>query len=92
MRILIYAETEEAKAILEEKRAEGHHASLRSTEFFDETCTESCDLVICWDSAVVHAYDGKSEVEYKGHLIDDEESEAILEDKPVTRKKATRKK
>lgn len=58
MRVLIYSESDEAKAKQASLRAEGHHASLRNPQFFNpEQFDKSAELVIADDKAILAAYD-----------------------------------
>ncbi len=89
MRILIYSESPEAKAIAEELKADkNNNVSIRSSDpdFFDAKDVEPCDEVICWDMHVVHGYADKAVIDYRGPKVEDEEEKA----KPVSRKKATK--
>ncbi len=57
MRILIYSESETAKAKLAELRKEGHHASLRNPHYFDPAqFDKTCDMVVTDDPAILDAY------------------------------------
>lgn len=86
MRVLIYGETEAAQTILATERDAGNHASLRTADFdlFDEKSPEPCDKVHCWDAFVVHAYEGKADVEYHGAKISDEEAIVANDGEDVT--------
>ena len=55
MRILIYSETSEAKALQERLRAERHHASLRNAQYFDRP-DRSCDIAYADDERILNAY------------------------------------
>lgn len=55
MRILIYSETSEAKALQEHLRAERHHASLRNAQYFDRP-DGSCDIAYADDERILNAY------------------------------------
>jgi hypothetical protein len=57
MRILIFSETQEAKAQLAQERECGNRASLRNPYYFDPAQLEkACDLVITDDPAILAAY------------------------------------
>ena len=57
MRILIYSETEAAKAQQAQEREYGNHASLRNPHYFDPAQFEkACDLVIADDPVILAAY------------------------------------
>lgn len=57
MRILIYSETDVAKARLAEFRAEGHHASLRNPHYFNPAqFDKACDQIVADDQAILDAY------------------------------------
>jgi hypothetical protein len=57
MRILIYSETDAAKARRDELRAEGHHASLRNPHYFNPAqFDKTCDLAIADDQKIISAY------------------------------------
>ena len=81
MKVLIYSESAEAKALRDELREAGHTANLRTAEeqFFDSKRPEACDEVHAWDSFIVHAYDGKAEIHYHGKYADEGEEVEIAE-------------
>lgn len=57
MRILIYSETDAAKALLAELREAEHHASLRNPQYFNPAqFDKNCDSVVADDSAILIAY------------------------------------
>lgn len=57
MRILIYSETEAAKAKRDALREQRHHASLRNPQFFDAgQFDRHCDLVIADSDVILNAY------------------------------------
>lgn len=57
MRILIYSETDAAKAKRDELRAEGHHASLRNPQYFNPVqFDKTCNMAIADDQAILDAY------------------------------------
>jgi hypothetical protein len=57
MRILIYSETDAAKARRDELRAEGHHASLRNPYYFNPAqFDKACDQVIADDPVILSSY------------------------------------
>lgn len=76
MRVLIYSETDEAKLLLEAERAKGNHASLRNPDetHFNHDEPEPCDMVHCFDSFIVRAYDGKAEIYYHGPTVSEEQA------------------
>lgn len=55
MRILIYSETEEAKALQSKVKADGH-ASLRNPQYFSASEVELCDKVYTDDEEIAAAY------------------------------------
>jgi hypothetical protein len=57
MRILIYSETDEAKAKQAELRGDGHHASLRNPHYFDPAqMDKTCDQIVADDQVILEAY------------------------------------
>ena len=57
MRILIYSETDAAKALQAELREAGHHASLRNPQFFNPAQFDKhCEEVFADDPAIRAAY------------------------------------
>ena len=57
MRVLIYSETDTAKAKRDELRKDGHHASLRNPQFFNPAqFDKNCDGIVADDPAILLAY------------------------------------
>lgn len=103
MRILIYSETDAAKAQLAQEREDGNHASLRNPYYFDPAqLDKACDLVIADDPAILDAYKaaGIHTQPLTPAPIEDQGEPEATEDAPVveapapktTRKKAEPKK
>jgi hypothetical protein len=55
MRILIYSESDTAKALQADLRAERHHASLRNPQFFDKP-DSTCETAYADEEAILNAY------------------------------------
>lgn len=85
-KVLIYSESAEAKQLAAELKADGVNAIIVTPDpaQFDEKNPDPCDEVICWDAFIVHAYDGKAEIDYRGHKVGDEEAIAANDGEDVT--------
>lgn len=102
MRILIYNESAEGKALAADLRSKGHKASVVTPDEsqFDAKNPDPADEVHAWHSYIVHAYDGKADVVYHGETISEEEAvemnegedvgeaEEVVEEKPKRRARA----
>lgn len=85
MRILIYSETEEAKAKQAALRAEGHHASLRNPHYFDPAqMDKACDLAIVDDAAIFDAYAAAGIKVERLTVEETQPQEVIVETAPET--------
>lgn len=96
MRILIYNESAEGKALAAELKEQGHKASVisRDPAQFDEKNPDPADEVHAWDAFIVHAYDGKADIHFHGKYADEEEevAEEVAGEVEEAPKKVTRAK
>lgn len=54
---LVYSESDEAKAIVAEMRADGRNAAVRSPYPFKVSELEPCIKVVTWDAEIAAAYE-----------------------------------
>lgn len=78
MRILIYSETDEAKALLAELREAGHHASLHNPQYF-EKADLACETVYADDEHILNAYQSAG---IAAHRITASATEPVSETEP----------
>jgi hypothetical protein len=82
MRVLIYSETAEAKALCERLRSEKHHASLRNPQFFNSSQFDrTAELAITDNATILAAYQsaGIKAERLTNDVFDDSELDTIAE-------------
>lgn len=96
MRILIYSETAEAKEVQAALNEDGHHASLRSSEFFRASELEKADEVFVSEADANHGeiLNAYRDAEINAKFIEDFKTsvsasikEEAEEEKPKRKKK-----